>query len=242
MRNTAEDETTFDFIAPPWTVSLDDTLTEIFLRDDALKDVEHAIDEEVYRLYAISDQDRKAIESELSDPKALQNSSSDDYIDDEELARKVWNAQEIALGESGASEVVSTVLGDGHPEGPAAPLPGSPPGRHSARPGAERREGRDGGLDGGIGRRRHPQPCSTQGADALLEGAGQVMERAGGGQVRLVSHGHALLARARGGEMQKEQVLCDSSWTDGCVRGVRAVSRYFHMRSSNDHASGRKRI
>ena len=70
MQNSAEDETTFDFIAPPWSCSLDDTLTEIFLRDDALKDVEKAIDEEVYRLYGISDEDRKAIESELAEPVA----------------------------------------------------------------------------------------------------------------------------------------------------------------------------
>ncbi len=70
MKESAEDETTFDFIAPPWTVSLDDTLTEIWLRDEILGDVEKAIDEEVYRLYAISDQDRKAIESELAQPVA----------------------------------------------------------------------------------------------------------------------------------------------------------------------------
>ena len=68
MKNSSEDETTFDFIAPPWSGSLDDTLTEIFLRDDALEDVEKAIDEEVYRLYGIGDEDRRAIESELAQP------------------------------------------------------------------------------------------------------------------------------------------------------------------------------
>lgn len=173
---SAEDETTFDFISPPWTVSLDDTLTEIWLREDALKNVEKAIDEEVYRLYGISDEDRKAIESELAQPVAEGEEAKEvepDYIDDEELARrwisyavaivmgrfqpdisaalgqgrfsspvaaqlrsltdsdgvatldeghqddlaiKVWNALEIALGESGASEVVSAALGDGNPE------------------------------------------------------------------------------------------------------------------------------
>jgi len=172
---SSEDETTFDFIAPPWTVTLNDILTEIWLRDDALKDAEHVIDEEVYQLYGISDEDRKAIESELALPVAEgeQVVVEPDYIDDEELARrwisyavgiamgrfqpdipgavgqgrfssqvaaqlrsltdsdgvatldeghqddlahKVWNALEIALGESGASEVVSTALGDGNPE------------------------------------------------------------------------------------------------------------------------------
>jgi hypothetical protein len=177
MQNSSEDETTFDFIAPPWSCSLNDTLTELFLQDDALKDVERDIDEEVYRLYAISDEDRKAIESELADPKALldSNSNSDsnnDYIDDEELARrwisycvgivmgrfqpgtgdlgqgrfsqpvaaelrsltdsdgvatlmeghqddlaaKVWQALQIALGEQGATEVVEAALGYDNPE------------------------------------------------------------------------------------------------------------------------------
>lgn len=58
-------------------------------------------------------------------------------------------------------------------------------------------------------------------ADAILEGTGEVLERAGRGQVRLVLHRHALLARSRGGEMQKEQILCDSAREDGWVRGVR---------------------
>lgn len=175
MRNSSEDETTFDFIAPPWTVTLDDTLAEIFLRDDALADVEKAIDEEVYRLYGISDQDRKTIESELAEPPAEGEETKEeeqDYIDDEELAHRwisyavgivmgrfqldvgdlgqgrfsqrvaaelrsltdsdgvatldeghqddlaarVFKALEIALGESGASEVVATTLGDGNPE------------------------------------------------------------------------------------------------------------------------------
>lgn len=173
MKVSAEDETAFDFIAPPWTVTLDDTLTEIWLREDALKDVEQDIDEEVYRLYGISDEDRKAIESELAEPVADGEEAKEvepDYIDDEELARrwisyavgivmgrfqpdisgalgqgrfsspvaaqlrsltdndgvatlmdghqddlahKVWQALQIALGEVGASEVVEAALGGG---------------------------------------------------------------------------------------------------------------------------------
>jgi len=175
--DAAEDETTFDFIVPPWNASFDDTLTELQLRKDALKDVEQAIDEEVYQLYAISDEDRTAIESELAGPaakwKEAEEENEQNCFDNEELALcwisyvvgivmgrfqpgvsgalgqgrfasqvaerlialadsdgvatlieghqddlalKVWNALEIALGESGASEVVSTVLGDGNPE------------------------------------------------------------------------------------------------------------------------------
>jgi hypothetical protein len=172
----SDDETTFDFIAPPWTASLEDTLTEIRMRKDALQDVERDINEEVYKLYGIANEDRRAIESELAEPAAEGSDAEDvepDNIDKEELslrwisyslgiamgrfqpgisgalgcgrfakdvaqdlcsladndgvatldeghqddlAAKVWNALEIALGEAGASEVVSTVLGDGNPE------------------------------------------------------------------------------------------------------------------------------
>ncbi len=173
-----EDEITFDFIAPPWSATLDDTLTDIWLREDALKDVEKAIDEEVYRLYGISDEDRRAIESELAQPASEGEDAAEetepDYIDEEELsrrwvsyamgivigrfqpgagaigagrfpkdvaeklrsladndgvatldeghqddlARKVYSALEIALGEEGANEVITTAIGDenGDPE------------------------------------------------------------------------------------------------------------------------------
>ena len=177
FKSSIEDESTFDFIAPPWYGTLNDTLTEIFLRDDDLADVEKAIDEEVYRLYGISDQDRKAIESELAQPVAegedAAKDAGTDYIDDEELAHrwisyavgivmgrfqpdigdlgqgrfsqpvaaelrsltdsdgvatlmdghqddlahKVWQALQIALGEEGASEVVEAALdGSSQPE------------------------------------------------------------------------------------------------------------------------------
>ena len=172
MKESAEDETTFDFIAPPWSCSLNDTSTELFLRGDALADVEKDIDEEVYRLYGISDEDRKAIESELAEPAAEgEEAKEPDYIDDEEIARrwisyavgivmgrfqpggnlgqgrfsqpvaaelrsltdsdgvatldeghqddlaaKVWQALQIALGEEGATEVVETALGYDNPE------------------------------------------------------------------------------------------------------------------------------
>ena len=171
MQDSVDDETTFDFIAPPWSCSLNDTTTELFLRGDALKDVEKAIDEEVYRLYGISDEDRKAIESELAQPVAEGEEAKEeepDYVDDEELAHrwisyavgivmgrfqpdisgalgqgcfsspvaaelrsltdsdgvatlmeghqddlaaKVWQVLQIALGEEGATEVVETALG-----------------------------------------------------------------------------------------------------------------------------------
>ena len=102
MKNSSEDETTFDFIAPPWSITLDGTTTELFLREDALKDVERDIDEEVYRLYGIGDADRRAIEAELAKPvqddssSDSDNDSSSDYIDDEELARR-WIGYAVGI-------------------------------------------------------------------------------------------------------------------------------------------------
>ncbi|MEM2097382.1 MAG: hypothetical protein QXI70_04425, partial [Methanothrix sp.] len=166
--DAAEDETTFDFIAPPWTGSLEDTITEIWLRHESLQDVEREIDEEVYRLYAISEEDRRAIEAELEGADEEQCEIDEEelalrWIDycvgivmgrfspgvphalgrgrfsperaerllsladkdgvatldeghQDDLARKVWEALEIALGEHGASEIIETALGEGHPE------------------------------------------------------------------------------------------------------------------------------
>jgi hypothetical protein len=115
MQDSAEDETTFDFIAPPWSVSLDDTLTDIWLRQDALKDVEQAIDEEVYRLYDISDEDRKAIESELAEPAAEGEEAKEgeqDYIDDEELALR-WISYAVGIVMGRFQPGVSGALGQG---------------------------------------------------------------------------------------------------------------------------------
>jgi hypothetical protein len=63
-QDSAEDETTWDFVAPPpWQ----DGLEKVAQRHAQLADIEQHIDEEVYRLYGISDQDRAAIETELAE-------------------------------------------------------------------------------------------------------------------------------------------------------------------------------
>jgi len=57
------DETTFDFIAPPrWDTGLHD----LAAAQARLAALERQIDDEVYRLYSISDEDRAAIEAELA--------------------------------------------------------------------------------------------------------------------------------------------------------------------------------
>ncbi|MGH7493129.1 MAG: BREX-1 system adenine-specific DNA-methyltransferase PglX [bacterium] len=61
--DSAEDETTYDFIAPPaWQTGNE----EVTKRHAQLAEVERQIDEEVYRLYGIGEADRAAIEAELA--------------------------------------------------------------------------------------------------------------------------------------------------------------------------------
>ena len=61
-KDAEEDETTWDFIAPPdWP----DGVEKVARRHAELAEIERQIDEEVYRLYEISEEDRRAIEEEL---------------------------------------------------------------------------------------------------------------------------------------------------------------------------------
>ena len=62
-----EDETTYDFIEPPAWLN---GVAQVFARHDDLHTLEKEIDEEVYRLYGLSQQDRRTIEEELNTPLA----------------------------------------------------------------------------------------------------------------------------------------------------------------------------
>ena len=109
-KDSEEDETTYDFIAPPPWPDGAQTVAE---RHRRLAAVEKEIDEEVYRLYEISPEDRKAIEEELAaapvDPdadadgeaEAEEDSAAAEVpaITQEELARQwVSYAVGVALG------------------------------------------------------------------------------------------------------------------------------------------------
>ncbi len=73
-KDTEEDETTYDFIAPPaWP----DGVQQVTDRHRQLAEVEKEIDEEVYRLYEISPEDRKAIEEELAAAPAAEEGNED---------------------------------------------------------------------------------------------------------------------------------------------------------------------
>jgi hypothetical protein len=69
-------ETTYDFITPP---SWETGITDMAEKHRKLAEVESEIDKEVHRLYAISDEDRAAIEAELAESAI--NGASDEESD-----------------------------------------------------------------------------------------------------------------------------------------------------------------
>jgi hypothetical protein len=102
-QDSVESETTYDFIAPPmWPTGGHDVAT----RHAELAAVERAIDEEVYRLYGIAGEDRRAIEEELnhrgteaqSDEENEQDqpSDDDDSSDSLSLGASVVNSDVLA--------------------------------------------------------------------------------------------------------------------------------------------------
>jgi len=101
VRLEMEDETTFDFIAPPrWDTGLDD-LAAVQTRLAALA---AQIDDEVYRLYGISDEDRAAIEAELAG-----GSSADEETKGQTEPKPPMTREELAV--HWISYAVGIVLG-----------------------------------------------------------------------------------------------------------------------------------
>jgi hypothetical protein len=79
--DSQEDETTYDFIAPPaWP----DGVERVTARHRDLAALEKEIDEEVYRLYEISPEDRRAIEDELAAPADVNGETVDESENAEE--------------------------------------------------------------------------------------------------------------------------------------------------------------
>lgn len=75
--DSQEDEITYDFLTPPaWETGIG----EVAEKHQKLAEIEQKVDEQVYRLYGISDEDRVAIEAELAEPAT--NDASDDASDD----------------------------------------------------------------------------------------------------------------------------------------------------------------
>ncbi|MFB3853835.1 MAG: BREX-1 system adenine-specific DNA-methyltransferase PglX [Vicinamibacterales bacterium] len=126
--DSQEDETTYDFIAPPaWP----DGVGRVTARHRQLEAVENEIDEEVYRLYEISPEDRRAIEEELAAAPAAEDNDAEaeresgeepeeagqPSLTEEELAQRwVSYALGLALGRFAPGEPEGPGRGDFPPE------------------------------------------------------------------------------------------------------------------------------
>jgi len=94
----AEDDTSYDYVAPPPWPDGGDTVTRRLLE---LSDVESQIDEEVYRLYEMSDADRKAIQLEIETAPAVSDdegaADANNHQPEAELCEKAFvTRQELA--------------------------------------------------------------------------------------------------------------------------------------------------
>ena len=124
--DSKQDETTYDFLAPPpWEAGIDDVAD----RNRNLAEIEREIDEAVYSLYGIPDADRAAIAAELTesatnDPNdaAIDDSSSDaedaymaaeEALTREELARQ-WISYAVGIVMGRFQPGIDEALGRGH--------------------------------------------------------------------------------------------------------------------------------
>jgi hypothetical protein len=109
-----EDETTWDFVAPPdWP----DGTQKVAGRHAQLAEIERQIDEEVYRLYGISDEDRQAIEAELATGSIPQ---LDDDLEETEPGDSAEqepseSASREALAKAWISYAVGVIMGQFRP-------------------------------------------------------------------------------------------------------------------------------
>lgn len=114
-RDSEEDETTWDFIAPPvWP----DGLQRVAARHAELAELEHQIDEEVYRLYGIREDDRQAIERELAESQPnpdADEDGSDTPPDADESSDDAGHLTRDELAHQWLSYAVGIVLGPFQP-------------------------------------------------------------------------------------------------------------------------------
>src|SRR5829696_517190 len=104
--NSTEDEITYDFVAPPdWMTGPND----VRRRKDRLAEIEAEIDEEVYRLYGISTEDRAAIETELAEPVVAED--GEDATGGEEAVASTGIVEQRELALRWISYAVGVVLG-----------------------------------------------------------------------------------------------------------------------------------
>jgi hypothetical protein len=107
--DSEEEETTYDFVEPPaWPTGVE----RVTNRHRDLGALEKEIDEEVYRLYEISPQDRKAIEEELAAAPVVEDDTGADEADIGEDASEAEASLTVAeLAQRWVSYAVGIALG-----------------------------------------------------------------------------------------------------------------------------------
>ncbi|MEO8285046.1 MAG: BREX-1 system adenine-specific DNA-methyltransferase PglX [Chloroflexota bacterium] len=112
--DSEEAETTYDYVSPPnWRTGLED----VAARKQRVAEIEAQLDEEVYRLYGITAQDRAAIEEELRAPTPIAEgvdppeavAESDTEVDIEGDSANALTKQELA--QRWVSYAVGVVMG-----------------------------------------------------------------------------------------------------------------------------------
>ncbi|MDX2242102.1 MAG: hypothetical protein NW224_15560 [Leptolyngbyaceae cyanobacterium bins.302] len=120
--DSAETETTYDFVAPLWSGSLALTLEGLQQQQAQLTLVEQQIDEEVYRLYGISTEDQAEIEATLQsgvmDLEGETDSEAESTDDADTLPTSSLSSTELA--QRWISYAVGIVLGRFQPGIPEA--------------------------------------------------------------------------------------------------------------------------
>ncbi len=122
--DSEDDETTWDFIAPPdWPVCRAGTgrpegIQKVAERHARLAEIERQIDEEVYRLYGISEEDRRAIEAELAvGTNTIENENEEKSEDTDsveaETPETFWSEPDLAR--AWISYAVGIVMGQFEP-------------------------------------------------------------------------------------------------------------------------------
>lgn len=94
-KDNEEIELTYDFISPPeWKTGVDD----IIKRHQELTEIERSIDNEVYKLYGISEEDRALIEAELAEGSLSGDESIDaDDNTDESASDDASDKQDVEI-------------------------------------------------------------------------------------------------------------------------------------------------
>jgi hypothetical protein len=106
IADSAEDETTYDFVAPPsWETGPED----LAKRHAELVKIEKQIDDEVYRLYGICEEDRKVIEEEIEAPANGQEDGEESGESEEES--EPTELDKIHLAKRWISYAVGIVIG-----------------------------------------------------------------------------------------------------------------------------------